>query len=303
MNQHHADMLVHKCLLEVTAESSKEHNISPQKMLKMLLSSYSFNGEEVLSPPGVIIQALDDVAMWPHLGLEEPVSFWFQNVSRKPGGRCSVGRSLPLSWQRIRKILKFYFDEINYGDIASNSTLTGFSTTDYEIEMKGEAEKIHKQKLAEKASPLGTSQFLPTTIHLETEFFEKYFLNEESVSRCISHNRFLSDKRYFWDCDAPNYWTAIFNRRLHPGGDLSEIYTREDAESVGELLNSAALDAVSVSEYLENRKSMSDFLNRKEKEERKRNLQEVVHIINREIKDKVSDDLYLKLMKLVKDDM
>ena len=300
MNQHHADMLVHKSLLEVTAESSKEHNISPQKMLKMLLSSHSFNGEEVLSPPGVIIQALDDVALWPHLGLEEPVSFWFQNIRRRGGDN---GRSLPLSWQRIRKILKFYFDEINYGDIASNSTLTGFSTTDYEIEMKGEAEKIHKQKLAEKASPLGTSQFLPTTIHLETEFFDKYFLNEESVSRCISHNRFLSDKRYFWDCDAPNYWTAIFNRRLHPGGDLSEIYTQEDAESVGELLNSAALDAVSVSEYLENKKSMSDFLNRKEKEKRKRNLQEVVHIINREIKDKVSDDLYLKLMKLVKDDM
>ena len=43
MNQHHADMLVHKSLLEVTAESSKEHNISPQKMLKMLLSSHSFN--------------------------------------------------------------------------------------------------------------------------------------------------------------------------------------------------------------------------------------------------------------------
>ena len=302
MNQHHADMLVHKSLLEITAESSKEHNISPRKMLEMLLSSSShpFNGEEILSPPGIIIEALYGVVHWPHLGLKEPVSLWFRNVTRRDG---SSEGSLPLSWDRIRKILKFYFDEINYENIASNSTLTGFSTTDYEIEMKGEAEKIHKQQLAEKASPLGTSQFLPTTIHLETEFFEKYFLNEESVSRCISHNRFLSDPRYFWDCDAPNYWTAIFNRRFHPRGDLSEIYTQEDAESVGELLNSAALDAVSVSEYLENKKSMSDFLNRKEKEERKRNLQEVVHIINREIKDKVSDDLYLNLMKLVKDDM
>ena len=169
--------------------------------------------------------------------------------------------------------------------------------------MKGEAEKIHKQQLAEKASPLGMSQFLPTTIHLETEFFEKYFLNEESVSRCISHNRFLSDKRYFWDCDAPNYWTAIYNRRLHPDGDLSEIYTREDAESAGELLNWAALDAVSVSEHLEDRECMLKYLNRKEEEKRKRNLQEVIHTINGEIKNKVSDEVYLKLMKLVKDDM
>ena len=94
MNQHHADMLVHKSLLEVTAESSKEHNISPQKMLKMLLSSYSFNGEEILSPPGVIIQALDDVALWPHLGLEEPVSFWFQNIRRRGGGQWEKSPSI-----------------------------------------------------------------------------------------------------------------------------------------------------------------------------------------------------------------
>ena len=81
MNQHHADMLAHKCLLEVTAEASKEHNISPRKMLEMLLASRSFNGVEVLSPPGVVIEALDCAVLWPHLGLEEPVSLWFQKVS------------------------------------------------------------------------------------------------------------------------------------------------------------------------------------------------------------------------------
>ena len=235
MEQHYADVGVHKQIMMAIIEASRHAGIYPLKLLNALLTPAPPAHPSATSPPcGVHVEALDHITIWHHRldpVYGDAVWLWFDRM-------VDPWKNLPISWNKIRKILSFYRGESIISKIVCNSSWFGAPVTAYETELHVEATEIHYQTNQEALNPLGASGFGTSTIKLETDFFEKYFLSEEI------HNRYI-ETDVFWDCDAPNFWTAFYNRLFDP--ELRGVVLSTETTPRGRALQRA----ITISDYLQ----------------------------------------------------